>query len=118
MYVQIYLYIIYLCMHNACHVLHNLQEVTHQLQYMCHLILSATPGRNDSSCTLIDLTSVEGMPIMPTLSGWLLQYPVVYLAHPDTAVMMAQLLSEAVLMLYNVQVAGMLVEVGLQCRCC
>lgn len=48
---------------------------------------------------------------MPTLSGWLLQYPVVYLAQPDTAVIMAQLLSEAVLVLYDVQVAGLLTAV-------
>ena len=100
------------------HVLHNLQDTTHQLHNMCNLILSATPGRTDSSCTFLDLTSVEGMPIMPTLSGWMLQYPVVYLAHPDTAVRMAQLLSEAILVLYNVQVAGLLIEVGIQCHCC
>lgn len=81
---------------------------------MCSLILSATPGSNNGSCTLVDLTSVGEIPIMPTLSGWLLQYPVVYLAHPDTAVMMAQLLSEAVLVLYDVQVAGLFTEVGLQ----
>lgn len=91
-----------------------MQEVTHQLRHMCSLILSATPGSNDSSCTLVDLTSVGEIPIMPTLSGWLLQYPVVYLAHPDTAVIMAQLLSEAVLVLYDVQVAGLFHEVGLQ----
>ena len=66
----------------------------------------------------MDLTPVKGMPIMPTLSGWLLQFPVVYLAHPDTAEVMAQLLSEAVLMLYDVQVAGLFIEVGLQSRCC
>ena len=100
------------------HVLHNLQDVTHQLHNMGNLVLSATPGRTDSSCTFLDLTSVEGMPIMPTLSGWMLQYPVVYLAHPDTAVRMAQLLSEAILVLYNVQVAGLLIEVGMQCHCC
>lgn len=110
--------VIHTRMYGTYHELHNLQDVTHQLQHMCNLILSATPGRNNSSCTLMDLTSVEGVPIMPTLSGWLLQYPVVYLARPDTAVIMAQLLSEAVLMLYNVQVAGLFMEVGLQCCCC
>lgn len=99
------------------HVLHDLQDVTHQLQHMCNLILSATPGQTGSSCTLMDITPVEGMPIMPTLSGWLLQYPVVYLAHPETAVLMAQLLSEAVLVLHNVQVAGLFIEVGLQFHC-
>lgn len=48
---------------------------------------------------------------MPTLSGWLLQYPVVYLAYPDTAGVMAQLLSETVLVLYDVQIAGPFVQV-------
>ena len=108
----------HICVYNAYHVLYKLQEVTHQLQHMCNLVLSATPGRYGSGCTLLDLTSIQGMPIMPTLSGWLLQYPVVYLAHPDTAVMMAQLLSEAALVLYDVQVAGLLIEVGLQCHRC
>ena len=99
----------YVCDSISCAV--NAQEVTHQLQHMCSLILSAMPGSNNSSCTLVDLTFVVGIPIMPTLSGWLLQYPVVYLAQPDTAVIMAQLLSEAVLVLYDVQVAGLLTAV-------
>lgn len=55
---------------------------------------------------------------MPSLSGWLLHYPVVYLAYLDTAVVMAQLLSEAVLVLYDVQIAGPLVQVGVQCSWC
>lgn len=97
---------------------HDLQEITIQLQRMCTLVVSATPGSSSSSCVVKDLTSVEGMPIMPTLSGWLLQYPVVYLARPDTAVVMAQLLSEAVLVLFDVNVAGPFIEVGMHCVCC
>ena len=49
---------------------------------------------------------------MPTLSGWLLQYPVIYLADRDTANTMAQLLSDAVLVLHDVQLSGPFVEVN------
>lgn len=55
---------------------------------------------------------------MPTLSGWLLQYPVVYLARPNDAVVMAQLLSEAILVLHDVQIAGPFIQVGVQVNSC
>lgn len=51
---------------------------------------------------------------MPTLSGWLLQYPVVYLADAETAPTMASLLSQATLQLYQLQVKGTLIEVDVQ----
>ena len=92
--------------------LNVLQEVTHQLETLCKLVQSAEAASNSSSrCTLTDLTSVKGIPIMPTLSGWLLGYPVVYLADEITAALMAQLLSAAVLVLYTVQVDGPLIQV-------
>ena len=95
-----------------------MQEVTLQLQTMCRLVLTASVASNSStSCTFTDLSSVSAIPIMPTLSGWLLQYPVVYLADQGTAVLMAQLLSEAVLTLYKVQITGTFVKVSLHYSC-
>ena len=49
---------------------------------------------------------------MPTLSGWLLQYPVIFLADADTASLMAQLLSEAPKWLFKVHINVAIVEVG------
>lgn len=96
-----------------------MQEVTLQLQTMCNLVLSASgPSNSSSSCTVTDLSSVSGIPIMPTLSGWLLQYPVVYLADQGSAVLMAQLLSEAVLVLYKVQITGSFMKVSMHHSCC
>ena len=59
----------------------------------------------------VDLDLVEGLPIMPTLSGWLLQYPVVYLADCHTAERLARLLSDSVLKLYGVHVTGAWMQV-------
>lgn len=52
------------------------------------------------------------------MSGWLLQYPVVYLADQDSAVTLAKLLSEAVLVLYDVHIDGPLVKVNKHQHCC
>ena len=77
---------------------------------MCSVILAAQPSSN-GNVAYIDLDGIAGVPIMPTLSGWLLQYPVVYLADRGTANMVAQLLSDAVLLLHDVQMTGAFVEV-------
>ena len=63
------------------------------------------------SSLYVDLDLVEGLPIMPTLSGWLLQYPVVYLADCHTAERLARLLSDSVLNLYGLHVTGAWMQV-------
>ena len=86
-----------------------LQVVTEQLEALCRIVLASKPTKG--TCGFVDLDKEEGIPIMPTLSGWLLQYPVVYLADITNAEMLASLLSDAVLLLYEVQIAGALVQV-------
>lgn len=81
-----------------------------QLEEMCCIILAAQPS-SKGNAVYIDLDGVAGVPIMPTLSGWLLQYPVIYLADRDTANTMAQLLSDTVLVLHDVQLSGPFIEV-------
>ncbi len=76
--------------------------------------MAARPS-NKGACTFVDLDSAVGIPIMPTLSGWLLQYPVVYLAHRATAETLAQLLSYAVLVFHEVQIGGPLIQVRACC---
>ena len=94
------------CCISAMLTVHGLQEVTCQLQTFCnHVMSAASTCHSNLACTFLDLTNVEDVPIMPTLSGWLLQYPVVYLATQQTATLMAQLLSEATLVLYEVHIA-------------
>jgi len=91
-----------------------LQAVTAELETLCNLIMAAEPS-NKGACTFVDLDSAVGIPVMPTLSGWLLQYPVVYLAHRATAEILAQLLSDAVLVLHEVQIDGPFFEVRACC---
>lgn len=81
-----------------------------QLEEMCCIILAAQPS-SKANMVYIDLDGIAGVPIMPTLSGWLLQYPVIYLADRDTANTMAQLLSDTILVLHDVQLNVPLVEV-------
>ncbi|KAL0023044.1 hypothetical protein WJX79_004025 [Trebouxia sp. C0005] len=87
-----------------------LKAVSAELETVCNLITAARPS-NKGVCTFVDLDTAVGIPIMPTLSGWLLQYPVVYLAHRATAEILAQLLSETVLDFYEVQIDGPFIEV-------
>lgn len=87
-----------------------LKAVTAELETMYNLIMAAEPS-NKGPCTFVDLDTAVGSPIMPTLSGWLLQYPVVYLAQRATAETMAQLLSETVLVLHEVQIDGPFIKV-------
>lgn len=91
-----------------------LQAVSAELETVCNLITAARPS-NKGVCTFVDLDTAVGIPIMPTLSGWLLQYPVVYLAHRATAEILAQLLSETVLDFYEVQIDGPFIEVRVCC---
>lgn len=79
---------------------------------MCEKVLSAEPqaGHRFPFC---DLDNVEDIPIMPTLSGWLLQYPVVYLADEQTAPELASLLSDATLQLHQMLVDGNVIQVSL-----
>lgn len=86
------------------------QVVATQLEAMCHIVLAAEPTSNHS-CVFVDLDHLENVPIMPTLSGWLLQYPVVYLTDCTSAVALAQLLSDAVLVLYEMKVTGAFIQV-------
>ncbi|KAL0055176.1 hypothetical protein WJX82_008271 [Trebouxia sp. C0006] len=87
-----------------------LKAVTAELDTVCNLI-TAAESSNNGTCTFVDLDTAVGIPIMPTLSGWLLQYPVVYLAHRATAETLAQLLSDAVLVFHEVQIDGSLIQV-------
>ncbi len=91
-----------------------LQAVTAELETLCNLITAAAPS-NKGACTFVDLDTAVGIPIMPTLSGWLLQYPVVYLAHRATAETLAQLLSDAVLVFHEVQIDGPVIQVWVCC---
>lgn len=91
-----------------------LQAVTAELDTVCNLI-TAAESSNNGTCTFVDLDTAVGVPIMPTLSGWLLQYPVVYLAHRATAETLAQLLSDAVLIFHEVQIDGSLIQVWACC---
>ena len=91
-----------------------LQAVTAELETTYNLIMAAEPS-NTGPCTFVDLDTAVGSPIMPTLSGWLLQYPVVYLAQRATAETMAQLLSETVLVLHEVQIDGPFIKVRALC---
>ena len=90
------------------------QEVCRQLAIMCEKALSAEShsGEQHQVC---DLDGIEDIPIMPTLSGWLLQYPVIYLADAQTAPTLASLLSQASLQLHQMQAGGTVVEVSLRC---
>lgn len=95
-----------------------MQEVSGQLANVCQQVLNCKPepGRNVPFC---DLDVVEDIPIMPTLSGWLLQYPVVYLAGAQTASKLASLLSDATLELHQVQISGTLIQVSVMlCLMC
>lgn len=57
-------------------------------------------------CPLIDLDCLEAeLPILPTLNGWLLGYPVVYLVTAETALGAAQWLSQEPLCLFSIQVS-------------
>ncbi len=91
-----------------------LQAVATELETMCNLIMVAEPSSKGAS-TFVDLDAAVGIPIMPTLSGWLLQYPVVYLAHRATAETLAQLLSDTVLVFHEAQINGPFIEVWACC---
>ena len=91
-----------------------LQAVTAELETVCNLIMAARPS-NKGACIFVDLDTAVGIPIMPTLSGWLLQYPAVYLAHRATAESLAQHLSETVLVLHEAQIDGPLIQVWACC---
>ncbi|DBA97233.1 TPA: biogenesis of lysosome-related organelles complex 1 subunit 1 [Trebouxia sp. C0004] len=86
------------------------KAVAAELETMCNLIIAAEPS-NKGACTFVDLDTAVGIPIMPTLSGWLLQYPIVYLAHRATAETLAQLLSDTVLVFHEVQLDGPFIKV-------
>ena len=88
--------------------------MTAELETVCNVITAAAPS-NNGTCTFVDLDTAVGIPIMPTLSGCLLQYPVVYLAHRATAETLAQLLSDAVLVFHEVQIDGPCIEVRAIC---
>ena len=77
---------------------------------MCSVVLAAQPS-SKGNVAYIDLDGNASVPIMPPLSGWLLQYPVIYLADRDIANTMAQLLSDAVLVLHDVQLSCPFAEV-------
>ena len=51
---------------------------------------------------VVDLNQCTGVPIMPTLSGWLLEYAGVYLASAEDAAGLAAALSQQTLQLYSV----------------
>ena len=50
----------------------------------------------------VDLDQCTGLPIMPTLSGWLLEYAAVYLASAEDAAGLAAALSQQTLLLCSV----------------
>ena len=51
---------------------------------------------------VVDLNQCTGLPIMPTLSGWLLEYAGVYLASAEDAAALAAALSQQTLQLCSV----------------
>ena len=88
-----------------------LQVVAGELQCLLEVVLASSHSAADT-CSFVDLDLVKGLPIMPTLSGWLLQYPVIYLADRQTADPLARLLTDSVLILYQVQSHGVWVQVS------
>ena len=65
---------------------------------------------------VVDLNQCTGLPIMPTLSGWLLEYAGVYLASAEDAAALAAALSQQTLQLCSVdcQLKGAQVQTASQ----
>ena len=78
-----------------------LQAVNFQLTSLQQLLASHC-AEGGSQCLDLDL---PGLPLKPTLQGWLLGYPVVYLCTEDTVPQISRFLSAEQLVLFTM-VAG------------
>ncbi|KAK9814822.1 hypothetical protein WJX72_012047 [[Myrmecia] bisecta] len=84
---------------------HEAQAVMQQLDTVRSALQDAAASQPSGApcCPHINLSRLPGIPIMPTLSGWLLGYPVVYLVDSDNVDLAARLLSSSALRLYKLQ---------------
>ena len=105
-------------------VLHDLlQALREQLARVQAEVCAAMPvacggngKQSNSAPCIVSLTGRAHIPIIPTLSGWLLEYPVVYLATPENAAAMSDVLSSQSLRLYSVVAPSCMQQVG-SCFC-
>ena len=66
--------------------------------------MAAQAGHSDPA--VLDLDSIQGLPLMPTMNGWLLGYPVIYLlADAEEAALASRALSSSALLLHRVMLA-------------
>jgi hypothetical protein len=77
----------------------RLQAAQQQVAAVAETIAGHAAGRSPHTMLLLDM---PGMPIMPTISGWLLGYPVIYLVDADNVDAAARLLSSIRLALHTV----------------
>ena len=88
--------------------MYDVQTVQTQLSRLCSVL--GTHGHQPQAgeqaagwpLEVVDLNQCTGLPIMPTLSGWLLEYADVYLASAADAAGLAAALSQQTLLLCSV----------------
>jgi hypothetical protein len=88
------------------------QQEVHAQFRAAAAVIGKEHGLGDSS-HYMSLSEIPNCPLLPTLNGWLLSYPAVYLVDAENVTRAANALSEEALHLHELHMTSPVLEVGL-----